>query len=355
MKRSETATLAGGCFWCLEAVFDRIKGVERVDSGYAGGHVPNPSYEMVCSGTTGHAEVVQVTFDPDVISYRDLLDIFFTIHDPTQLNRQGPDEGTQYRSAVFCHTPEQLAQVEQTIADLEGAGLWERPIVTQVTPLETFYPAEEYHRDYYERNPGQGYCSVVIAPKVAKARQRFLERWIGVVLLVFLAVGGGLEAQAVPDLSGRWVRQLTAADTTLTADAAGEEEWRGAPTWARGGPVPERDQQQIARLLGMARPVSAVEIQQGDDEVTFTNEGGFTYSVRPDGRRREVVFDTLKLDVRARWRDGDLVVEWRPEGGGSISERYTLTTSRRFLRYEVSVQHHRMTGWWQVRMYERER
>lgn len=172
----EKATLAGGCFWCLEAVFLELKGVERVESGYAGGRVANPSYELVCSGTTGHAEVVQVTFDPDVIAYRELLEVFFTIHDPTQLNRQGPDSGTQYRSAIFYASPEQKATAEAVIADLTRAKLWDAPIVTQVTPLDTFYPAERYHQEYYRRNPNQGYCQIVIAPKVAKARRVFLSK-----------------------------------------------------------------------------------------------------------------------------------------------------------------------------------
>jgi peptide-methionine (S)-S-oxide reductase len=172
----EVATLAGGCFWCLEAVFTEIKGVERVESGYAGGSVPHPSYELVCSGTTGHAEVVQVTFDPAVISYRELLEVFFTIHDPTQLDRQGPDSGTQYRSAVFYQSPEQKATAEAVIAELTRAEVWDAPIVTEVTPLDAFYPAERYHQDYYRRNPNQGYCQIVIAPKVAKARRVFLSK-----------------------------------------------------------------------------------------------------------------------------------------------------------------------------------
>jgi peptide-methionine (S)-S-oxide reductase len=173
---TEVATLAGGCFWCLEAVFDQLKGVERVQSGYTGGTKRHPTYEEVCSGATGHAEAVQITFDPAVISYQDLLEIFFTIHDPTTLDRQGPDTGTQYRSAVFYHSPEQKTTAEKVIKDLEAAHTWDDPIVTQVAPLEVFYPAEEYHRDYYRRNPNQGYCRLVIAPKVAKARKAFLER-----------------------------------------------------------------------------------------------------------------------------------------------------------------------------------
>ncbi|OLC07553.1 MAG: peptide-methionine (S)-S-oxide reductase [Gemmatimonadetes bacterium 13_1_40CM_70_11] len=172
----EIITLAGGCFWCLEAVFQELKGVEQVQSGYAGGRVPNPSYQAVCTGTTGHAEVVQITFDRDVISFRDLLDVFFTIHDPTTLNRQGNDVGTQYRSAVFYHSPEQKTATDQAIAELQAAHTWDDPIVTEVVPFTVFYPAEEYHRDYFRRNPGQGYCSAVIAPKVAKARKAFFER-----------------------------------------------------------------------------------------------------------------------------------------------------------------------------------
>ena len=156
-------------------MFDELRGVERVESGYAGGQRPNPTYEQVCAGTTGHAEVVQVEYDPDVVTYRDLLYIFFSIHDPTTLNRQGADVGTQYRSAIFYHTPEQKATAEEVIRDLEQRQLWEDPIVTEVIELETFYPAEEYHRDYFARNPGQGYCNVVIAPKVAKFRQQFAE------------------------------------------------------------------------------------------------------------------------------------------------------------------------------------
>jgi peptide-methionine (S)-S-oxide reductase len=170
----EVATLAGGCFWCLEAVYDELKGVTDVVSGYAGGHTPNPTYRQVCSGTTGHAEVVQVTFDPSVISYGDLLDVFFTIHDPTTLNRQGNDSGTQYRSAIYYHTAEQKATAEQKIA--EAGHNWERPIVTEVAPAPTFYPAEDYHQEYYAKNPYQGYCMAVVAPKVAKARKVFYQR-----------------------------------------------------------------------------------------------------------------------------------------------------------------------------------
>jgi peptide-methionine (S)-S-oxide reductase len=172
----EVITLGGGCFWCLEAVYDQLKGVTDVVSGYAGGHIPNPTYQAVCSGTTGHAEVVQVTFDPEVISLGQILDVFFTIHDPTTLNRQGADVGTQYRSAIFYHTPEQKQTAEQKIAELKDAGLWANPIVTELTPVETFYAAEEYHQEYFARNPYQGYCQVVIAPKVAKFRKEYLEQ-----------------------------------------------------------------------------------------------------------------------------------------------------------------------------------
>lgn len=170
-----TATLAGGCFWCLEAVFLRLRGVHRVESGYAGGHVENPNYRAVCSGTTGHAEVVQIEFDPEVISYRELLEVFFAIHDPTTLNRQGADVGTQYRSAIFYHDQAQQQTAERTIAELEEQKIWDDPIVTEIVPLERFYPAEDYHREYYDRNPEQGYCQVVISPKVAKLRQKFAE------------------------------------------------------------------------------------------------------------------------------------------------------------------------------------
>jgi peptide-methionine (S)-S-oxide reductase len=173
---TETATLAGGCFWCLEAVYLELKGVERAVSGYAGGTVENPSYEAVCTGKTGHAEVVQVTFDPTVITYRDLLDIFFTIHDPTTLNRQGNDTGTQYRSAIFTHSPEQEALARQAIAELAAAHVYDDPIVTEVRPLDRFWPAEQYHQDYFRRNPSQPYCAVVVAPKVAKARKAFFTK-----------------------------------------------------------------------------------------------------------------------------------------------------------------------------------
>jgi peptide-methionine (S)-S-oxide reductase len=172
----EVATLAGGCFWCLDAVFRDLRGVEKVESGYSGGTTPNPSYDQVCSGRTGHAEVVQVTFDPSAISYRDLLGVFFAIHDPTTLNRQGGDVGTQYRSVIFYHSPEQRASAEQVIRELEAEGLWDDPVVTEVTPFTAFYPAESYHQDYFNRNPYQPYCAAVIAPKVAKFRSKYLAR-----------------------------------------------------------------------------------------------------------------------------------------------------------------------------------
>jgi peptide-methionine (S)-S-oxide reductase len=172
----EIATFAGGCFWCLEAVFKELKGVERVVSGYSGGHLENPSYEEVCSGSTGHAEVVQVTFDPEVIGYRDLLDVFFSIHDPTTLDRQGHDVGTQYRSAIFTHSAEQERVARQAIQELTAAKIWDDPIVTRVEPLKAFYPGEAYHQDYFERNPNQPYCRAVVAPKVAKFRKQHLER-----------------------------------------------------------------------------------------------------------------------------------------------------------------------------------
>lgn len=175
-KSQEIATLAGGCFWCLEAVFDDLNGVEDVVSGYSGGPVPNPTYKMVCSGSTGHAEVVQVAFDPNVIAYRDLLKVFFAIHDPTTLNRQGGDVGTQYRSAIFYHSEEQKKAAEDVIRELTAEKLWDDPIVTEVAPLKKFYPAEMYHQEYFRRNPEQAYCRMVIAPKVAKFRKQYLER-----------------------------------------------------------------------------------------------------------------------------------------------------------------------------------
>ncbi len=172
----EHASLAGGCFWCLEAVYLELKGVRGVQSGYAGGKRPNPTYEQVCSGTTGHAEVVRVEYDPEVVSYKDLLDVFFTIHDPTTLNRQGGDKGTQYRSAIFYESPEQERIARETIAEVSAAKTWKDPIVTEVAPLEKFWPAEDYHDNYFAQNPQNPYCAVVIAPKVAKARKLFLEK-----------------------------------------------------------------------------------------------------------------------------------------------------------------------------------
>jgi len=179
MSNHEIATLAGGCFWCLEAVYEQLVGVEKVVSGYAGGTVSNPSYEQVCTGSTGHAEVVQITFDPEVISFRDLLGVFFTVHDPTTLNRQGADVGSQYRSAIFYHSDEQETIAQEVIRELEAARIWDDPIVTEVTPLADFYAAEDYHQGYFRKNPNQGYCQVVIAPKVAKFRQRYMNQLAG--------------------------------------------------------------------------------------------------------------------------------------------------------------------------------
>jgi peptide-methionine (S)-S-oxide reductase len=172
----EVATLGGGCFWCLEAVFERLRGVEKVESGYAGGSVADPTYPQVCTGRTGHAEVVQVTFDPSVLSYRDLLDVFFGIHDPTTLNRQGADVGTQYRSVIFFQTPEQRAIAAQRIAELNAEGIWDAPLVTELAPLTAFYPAEDYHQGYFRANPAQPYCQAVVGPKVAKFRKQFANR-----------------------------------------------------------------------------------------------------------------------------------------------------------------------------------
>lgn len=170
------ATLGGGCFWCLEPIFDQLRGVERVIPGYAGGHVANPTYRQVCSKTTGHAEVVQITYDPDRITFRELLEVFFTMHDPTTPDRQGADVGPQYRSIVLYHSPEQKETAEVVIADMEREGVWPESFVTEVTPLEEFYPAEEEHRNYFRENPEQRYCQVVIAPKVAKLRSRYMEK-----------------------------------------------------------------------------------------------------------------------------------------------------------------------------------
>jgi len=173
---TEQATLGGGCFWCLEAVYEQLRGVIRVESGYAGGKVPNPTYDQVCTGRTGHAEVVQVTFDPGELTYEQLLEVFFIIHDPTTLNRQGADIGTQYRSVIFTHDEEQRAAAESVIDRIEREGIWDDPIVTDVSPLDAFYKAEDYHQEYYQRNRGQPYCQVVIAPKVAKFRRRYADK-----------------------------------------------------------------------------------------------------------------------------------------------------------------------------------
>ena len=172
----EIATLGGGCFWCLEAVFDELKGVESVESGYMGGEKAHPTYEEVCGGRSGHAEVVQVTFDPRVTTFREILEVFFAIHDPTTLNFQGNDVGSQYRSAIFYHTPEQQAVAGQVIADLNAARLWNGPVVTEVTPASMFYPAEDYHQEYFDRNPYQPYCRAVVAPKVLKFRKSFVNK-----------------------------------------------------------------------------------------------------------------------------------------------------------------------------------
>ncbi|HRI03231.1 MAG TPA: peptide-methionine (S)-S-oxide reductase MsrA [Pyrinomonadaceae bacterium] len=176
MDNLETATLAAGCFWCVEAIFDDLKGVEDVVSGYSGGHTENPTYKEVCSETTGHAEVVQIRFDPAELSYKELLQVFFTVHDPTTLNRQGGDIGTSYRSAVFYHSDEQKRIAEETIAEFNAEGIYDNPIVTEVTAFDKFWPAEDYHQEYFANNPNQPYCNAVVAPKVAKFRQKFLSR-----------------------------------------------------------------------------------------------------------------------------------------------------------------------------------
>jgi peptide-methionine (S)-S-oxide reductase len=172
-NQREVATLGGGCFWCLEAVFEQVRGVDKVESGYTGGRVENPTYRQVCHDETGHAEVVQVTFDPQQITYPEILDIFFATHDPTTLNRQGHDVGTQYRSAIFFHSPDQQTAAESKIAELNAAGIWSMPIVTQVVPLEKFWKAEVYHQGYYRANPSQGYCLAIVEPKVVKFRRQF--------------------------------------------------------------------------------------------------------------------------------------------------------------------------------------
>ena len=171
----ETATLAAGCFWCVEAVFDDLNGVEDVVSGYSGGHVENPTYHQFCDGNTGHAEVAQIKFDPSVISFKDILRVFFSVHDPTTLNRQGNDVGTQYRSAIFYHDQQQKRDAEEVIKEITGEGIYDAPIVTEVTPFEKFWPAEDYHQEYFAHNPFQPYCRVVIAPKVKKFRDHYRE------------------------------------------------------------------------------------------------------------------------------------------------------------------------------------
>jgi peptide-methionine (S)-S-oxide reductase len=172
----EIATLGAGCFWCIEAVFDQLKGVESVESGYMGGKTPNPDYRQICTGTTGHAEVVQITFDPQVTSFREILDVFFTIHDPTTLNRQGNDVGTQYRSAIFFHSPEQKLVAEATIRELTERKVWRDPIITEVVAAQKFYVAENYHQEYFRLNGHQPYCQMAVAPKVAKFQQKFSSR-----------------------------------------------------------------------------------------------------------------------------------------------------------------------------------
>jgi peptide-methionine (S)-S-oxide reductase len=176
LQRREIATLAGGCFWCLEAIFNELRGVEKVVSGYSGGFLPNPSYEEVCTGTTNHAEAVQITFDTHIISFKELIEVFLTVHDPTTLNRQGADVGTQYRSGIFYHTPEQAKIAKEVIAELEAEKIWDAPIITEITPFKVFYPAEKYHQEYFLHNPDQPYCRIVIEPKVAKFRKQFLAK-----------------------------------------------------------------------------------------------------------------------------------------------------------------------------------
>lgn len=175
-ERTELATFGGGCFWCVEAIFDRISGVQKVESGYAGGQVVNPSYKQVTTGKTGHAEVIQISFNPDQVSYLEILEIFFKTHDPTTLNKQGADVGTQYRSIILFHNDEQKKQAEKVIEELDGAGIWRKPIVTQVEPYLVFYKAENYHQEYYENNSNQGYCRVVIQPKIEKLEKIFSDK-----------------------------------------------------------------------------------------------------------------------------------------------------------------------------------
>ncbi len=171
---TEIATLGGGCFWCTEAVFQQMAGITAVESGYTGGQVANPSYEQICEGTTGHAEVVRLSFDPAVVSFREILEVFFTIHDPTTLNRQGNDVGTQYRSVIYYHTPQQQETARQVISEM--ANVWDAPIVTELSPAVTYYKAESYHQNYFRQNPLQGYCAFIVAPKVLKFRQTFRDR-----------------------------------------------------------------------------------------------------------------------------------------------------------------------------------
>lgn len=176
MTQAETITLGGGCFWCVEAVFDDLRGVEDVVSGYMGGATANPTYEDICGGRTGHAEVIQVMFDPSVISFREILEVFFAVHDPTTLNRQGNDAGTQYRSVIFYHTAEQKEIAERVIQSVGGGKVWDDPVVTEVAPAGVFYPAEDYHQEFFKRNPHQGYCMAVVSPKLSKFRKNFTSK-----------------------------------------------------------------------------------------------------------------------------------------------------------------------------------
>ena len=176
VRHSELATLGGGCFWCVEAVYEQVKGIEKVVSGYAGGLRPDPTYEQVCSGATGHAEVVQLEYDPELITYRDILEIFFATHDPTTLNRQGADVGTQYRSVIFFHDKGQKATAEDVVREVEETGAWPNRVITEISPFTSFYPAEDYHQQYYRNHPEQGYCRAVIAPKLSKFRSKYLEK-----------------------------------------------------------------------------------------------------------------------------------------------------------------------------------
>ncbi len=172
----ETVTLGGGCFWCLEAIYNELKGIIKVESGYSGGTIPNPTYEQVCTGTTGHAEVIQITYNPSIITLKEILQIFFTMHDPTTLNRQGNDVGTQYRSIIFYHNENQKQTAEQVIKEITQARIWNNPILTQIEPYNLFYKAEEYHQEYYKKNPTQSYCRIIIAPKIAKLRKQYFEK-----------------------------------------------------------------------------------------------------------------------------------------------------------------------------------